>query len=130
MGLHHLLGHLDVRCYRSFALCWLIDTIFFSHNGAVAAAVFQAWRASGGNSTQPIALPSSDPDSDPNNDPDKPSGEASDNPLAAVDVPKLALIVIFGSSIVGSIAAAFIFMVSILSHLPLLDGPGAEIIHY
>ena len=102
--------------------------VLFSQNGAIAAAVFQAWRASSANSGQAIALPSSDPDSDPNNDPDKPSGEASDNPLATVDVPLIVRIVIFGLSVGGSIAAAFIFMVSILSHLPLLDGPGAEVI--
>ena len=96
----------------------LIDTTvsFSSQNGAIAAAVFQAWRASSGKAPQPIALPSSDQESDPY----RPTGEATDNPLAAVDVPKKAIIVIFALSIGGSIAAAFIFVVSILSHLTLI----------
>jgi len=100
-----------VKYHRPLSLCWLIITcVLFSQNGAVAAAVFQAWRASGAKPTQPIALPSSDQESDPG----RPSGEAADNPLAAVDVPKKAVIAILALSIGGSIASAFIFVVSIL----------------
>ena len=95
--------------------------VFSSQNGAIAAAVFQAWRASGTESHQHIALPFGDHESDPE------GGAAFDNPLAGVDVPKKVLIRIFAVSIGGSIASAFIFVVSILTP-SFADGPGTKII--
>lgn len=78
------------------------------------AAVLGAWRASGANGAQPIALPSGDDESFP--DRFLGGGEAADNPLAAVDVPMKVLITIFALSISGSIVLSLIFMVRTLSH--------------
>jgi len=110
-GFAHFIQAVAVFCIvvKDFGYFWWDFITFWStwiQNGAIAAAVFQAWRVSGAKAAQPIALPSSDQESDP----DRPSGEAADNPLAAVDVPKKVVITIFALSIGGSIASAFIFM--------------------
>jgi len=89
---------------KNFGYFWWDFITFWStwiQNGAIAAAVFQAWR------TQSIALPSGDDESETDR---QPGGEAPDNPLHKVDVPKKIRIIIFAVSIGGSIASAFIFM--------------------
>lgn len=74
-------------------------------NGALVAAVFQAWRADGA-----IRL-ENEGDAGHSLD-DAPAGQASDNPLRKIDIPKKALYIMFGVAIVGSIISANIFTVS------------------
>jgi len=112
-GFAHFVQAVSVFCIvvKNFGIFWWDFITFWStwiQNGAIAVAVFQAWLGSGTqNGTQPIALPSGDDESETDR---IPGGEAPDNPLADVDVPKPILIGIFGVSIVGSIISSFIFV--------------------
>jgi len=94
---------------KNFGYFWWDFITFWStwiQNGAVAAAVLQAWIASSGT-TQPIALPTGDDESETDR---LPGGEAPDNPLAHIDIPKKVVITIFAVSIGGSIVSAFVFV--------------------
>jgi len=109
-GFSHFVQAVSVFCIvvKNFGYFWWDFITFWStwiQNGAIAAAIFQAWRASG--SSQPIALPTGDDESETDKNP---GGEAPDNPLAHIDIPKKVLITIFAVSVGGSIVSAFVFV--------------------
>jgi len=92
---------------KDFGLFWWNFLTFWGtwiQSGALVAAILRIWLA---NQKQPIHLPPGDDASDTDR---IPGGEAPDNPLAHVEVSKMAAIIIFGLSFGVSTLSSFLFV--------------------
>jgi hypothetical protein len=89
---------------------YISSLIISSMNGALVAAIYQTLReAKSGGVAGRIRL---NGDEDNNGEISKASqGEAIDNPLAHIDIPRKTVIIMFAVSVVGSVISAFIFTV-------------------
>jgi hypothetical protein len=85
--------------------------------GSLVAAVFRARQESSAIRLTSGEESSSDGSLDIK---DRQPGEASDNPLSGIDVPPKTLAFMFAGTIAGSIASAFVFVVSFSAHSQLL----------
>jgi len=86
-------------------------------NGALVAAFFRAHKSAKGG----IRLGNGPMDGEDSTFEDKSPGQAVDNPLANVDIPRKHLVAMFVVAIVGSTISSFVFTVGFFCNLSSRD---------